>query len=124
MEAKATDAPVELRITTCLTCKHDVEYQEGQQNAKHADELQKGSGRHIAVLLLSDRLDQSGNHNTDAEEVTEIGKVDIKIPTDRMDVVEDSETCNAAYKAECAVHCLENELCGSVFDHDGYSFFA
>jgi hypothetical protein len=53
-------------------------------------------------------LDQSGKHHTDTEEIADIGEMNVEIPANGIDVIEYSETCNAAYKSERAINSLEN----------------
>ena len=117
MEAKAADSPVELRIATLCTCKHDVKHKEGQKNTKHADKLEQGNRGNVAVFLLLCRLNQRGKHYADAKEVTDVGEVNVEIPADHADVVEDAKTRNAAHQAERAINGLENELGRSVLNH-------
>ena len=118
VEQKTTDAPVELRITSCRACEHNVKDKEGKQNAEHTDKLQKRRRRNCTILFLFDRLDQRGEHNADAKKVTDIGEVYVEIPTDHMDVIKDTKACDTAHKAERAINGLENELRGSVFNHN------
>jgi hypothetical protein len=44
--------------------------------------------------------------------------VDVEIPADVVDVIEDSKAGDDADKAEGAVNRLENKLRGSVLDHN------
>jgi hypothetical protein len=118
VEAKATDAPVCLRISSFGACEHNVKYEEGQKDAEHSNKFQQRSGSYVAVLLLFCSLDQRGKHHTDAKEITDVGEVNVEIPTDRFNVVKDSKACNNTNKSESAIDGLENELCGSVFNHD------
>ena len=69
------------------------------------------------MIFLFCRLNQRSKHNTNAKEIADVCKVHIKIPTEQVDVVKNSETCNTSYKPECAINCVENQLCGSVFNH-------
>jgi hypothetical protein len=118
VEGEAADSPVCLRIAACRACEHKVEYEEGQKDAEHTDKLQYGSSLDIAVLFLFRRLDQASEHNAEAEEIADIGKVYVEIPTDRMDIVKDTRRCNAAYESKRTIDRVKNELCGSAFDHD------
>ena len=117
VEEKASYAPVKLRITSFGTCKEYVEYYEGEKNDDKSDKLQNGGYGNVAVLFFLYGLDKSCNHNAKAEEIAEVCEVDVKVPTDKGDVVKDSKARNAADKSERAVYGLENELRGSVFDH-------
>ena len=122
VERKAADSSVCLGITVCRACEDKVKYEEGQKDTKHADKLQYGRGLDVAVLFLSRRPDQTSEHNAEAEEVTDIGKMYVEIPTERGDIIKDTLGCHAAYEAECTIDGLKNELCGSVFDHDHSPF--
>ena len=62
----------------------------------------------VAVLLFLGRLDQRGQHNANAKEITDVREVYVKIPANRLDVIKDSQACNQAHKAECAVDGLIN----------------
>ena len=118
VEYKASDSPVCLRITVCRACEHNIEYKEGQEDAQRSDKLQYGGYRNVAIILLFRRLDQGRKHNTDAKEIADVGKVYVEIPTDHIDVIKDTERSNAAHQSECAINCVKNELCRSVFNHD------
>ena len=118
MENQAAHTPVCLGITAFRTGQHDVEYQEGQQNAKHTDELEDRHSRNIAVFVLLCCLDQRGKHHTEAQEIADVGEVYVEIPANGIDVVEDSETCDTANKSQRAVDGLKNQLDSSVFNHN------
>ena len=118
MGQKAADAPVCLRITACSACEHNVKDEEGQKNSKHTDKLQKGGGRNIAVLFLLCGLNQRSEHYADAQEIADVGEVNVEIPTNYIDVIEDSQTCDTSHKAQGAIDGLKNQLCRSVFDHN------
>ena len=118
VEAQAANTPVRLRITSLGTCEHKVKYKEGQKNSQHSDKFQHGSNRDVAVLFLFYCLYQRGKHNTNTKKVTDIGEVYVKIPSNRVDIIEDSEACDDANESKRAIDRLENKLCGPVFDHD------
>jgi hypothetical protein len=99
VEAKTSDSPVCLRITAFCTGKHNVEYKESEQNAKHSNKLQNGSSRNETVFFFLCRLNKRSGHNANAKEIADVGKVDVEIPTDRTNIVEDSQACNATYQA-------------------------
>jgi hypothetical protein len=121
VEAKTADTPVCLGIASLSACEHDVKYKEGQKNAEHSDKLKQGCSSYVTVLFLFCRLDQSGKHHADAKKITDIGEVNVEIPTDRIDIVEDSKACNDTYKSEGHVDSLINQLGSSVFDHNIFS---
>ena len=118
MENQAAHTPVGLGVTAFRTGQHDVEHQEGQQNGQHADELQHGCGGDVAVILPFYRLDQGREHDTDTEIIADVGEMDVEIPANDIDVVEDSETCDTANKSQRAVDGLKNQLDSSVFNHN------
>ncbi len=97
MEAQATNSPVGLRIAAFCACEHNVKHEEGKQNAKHSDKLQNRSSRNKAVFFFLCSLNQSGEHNTDAKEITDVCEVNIEIPANRVNVVEDSKACYKTY---------------------------
>ena len=49
-------------------------------------------------------------------------EVDIAIPADHTDIIENPQTGNTAHKAKGAINRLEEQLRGSVFDHDRSPF--
>ncbi len=108
VEAQAANTPVCLGIAPFCAGKHNVEYKEGQKNAKHADKFQHWRGRNVAILLLFCRLDQSGKHNADAKVIADVGEMHVKIPTNRLNVIKDSQACNHTNKAERAIDGLIN----------------
>jgi transcriptional regulator of met regulon len=63
-------------------------------------------------------LDQCGKHNTDAKKITDVGKVNVKIPTDCVNIVKNSQTCNNTHESKRAVNGVKNQLCCSVFNHN------
>ena len=118
MEAQAADAPVRLGIAAFCSGKHNVEHKEGEQNAKYSNKFQHGGRRNVAVFVLPDGLNQRSEHNTNAEEIADICEVNIEIPTDLLNVIENTQACNYAHKTECAINGLKNQLCCSVFNHN------
>jgi hypothetical protein len=122
VEAQAAYTPVELRVAAFRACEHNVKYKECQKYAEHADKFEHGSSGNVAVALLLCRLDKSGKHHAEAKKIAEVGKVNVEIPTDSADVVEDSEAGNCTNEPECTVNGLKNKLCCSVFNHDRSPF--
>ena len=118
VEQKASDSPVELRIAAFGPRQHNVEHKEGQQDAEHTDELQHGGNRYVAVLLLLGRLNQAGEHNAEAKEIADVGEVNVEIPADRVDVIENSRTGHTAHEGQGAVDRIKDQLCRSVFNHN------
>ena len=118
VEAKAADAPIELRIATGRACEHNVEHKECEQNTEHTDKLQHGCRGDVAVFLLSCGLYQSGKHYADAKEIADVGEMNVKIPAQIGNVIEYSEARNSADESERAIYGLVDQLCGSVFDHN------
>ena len=98
VETKATNSPVRLRIATFRACKHNVKYEEGEQDAEYADKLQKRSGCHEAVFLLLNRLYQRSHHNTKAKEIANVGKVYVEIPTDCFNIIKNPKASNTTDK--------------------------
>jgi hypothetical protein len=68
-------------------------------------------------------LNQLCSHNAYTKEITDVGKVNVEIPTDHIDVIENSEARYTSYETERAVNSLENELCCSVFNHNSSPLF-
>jgi hypothetical protein len=62
-------------------------------------------------------LNKGGKHNSDAKEITDVGEIYVKIPTEIRDVVKYSEPGNAANKSECQINRLIYQLNSSVFYH-------
>jgi hypothetical protein len=122
VEAETANTPVCLRIAALSTRKHNVEYKEGQKNSEQSDKLQQRSGGNVAVFFLFYRLDQAGNHNTEAKKITDVGKVNVKIPTNRFDIIKNSKARNASNQTERAIDSLENKLYCSIFNHISYPF--
>ena len=110
MKSEATYSPVKLRISAFSTCKHNIEHKEGKQYAEHSDKFQKRSRCNKAVLFFLCRLNQSGKHNADAKKIAYICKVHIEVPAYHIYIVEDTQTCNAANKAERTVNCLKKSV--------------
>ena len=117
METKAANAKIQLRIATCCTCKHNIEYEEGEQDAEHTDKFEYGCCGNIAVVFLSCGLYQCGKHDTQAKEIAEVREMDIKIPAQIGEIIKESQACDHADESQCAINCLINQLCGSVFYH-------
>ena len=78
MENKASDSPVCLRVASLCACKHNVKHKECKQNSEHSNKLQNRSGLYVAVLFFSYRLNQSSEHNANAEKVTDICEMHVK----------------------------------------------
>jgi hypothetical protein len=121
VEAQAADTPVCLGIAAFCAREHNIKNKEGQKNAKHSDKFQKGCSGNEAVFLLLCRLNKSGKHNTDAQEIADIGEVNVEIPTDRVNVVKDSKACHEPHESQGNVDGLINQLGSSVFDHNIFS---
>jgi hypothetical protein len=117
VEAQAANTPVCLGIAAGRAGKHNVKHKEGQKNAQHSNKLQHRNGRNVAVFFLFCRLNKSGDHHAKAKEIADVGEVNVKIPTDRADVVKNSKAGDEAYETKRAINGLENKLCGSVFNH-------
>ena len=124
MVRQAADSPVCLGIAAFGACQHQVKHQEGQQNAQHADKLQQGSCGHIAVLFFLGGLNQAGKHNTNTQEIAEVREVNIEIPADQIDVVENTQAGNPAHHTQGTVYGLKNQLCGSVLSHKAFLSFS
>ena len=103
--------------STLLTCQHNVEHKKGEQYAKHANKFEERKSRNVAILLLFCRLDQCGKHNAKAKKIADVCKVNVKIPTKEIDVIKNAKAGNTAYKTECAINGLKDQLCCSAFDH-------
>ena len=110
METKATNSPVKLRVTSLCTCKHNVENEKGKKNTEHSDELQHRSCVNVSVVLLLCRLNQRGEHNTDAKKIADVCEMYVEIPTNGVDVVKDSKTCDTSYKPKGAINCVELQV--------------
>ena len=80
-------------------------------------------GGNVAVFLFLRRLNQRRQHHTDAQEITDVGEVDVEVPTDVLDVVEDAETGDQADNSQSQVHGLINQLRGSAFKHSDSPLF-
>jgi hypothetical protein len=117
VEAQASYTPVCLRVTSLCACKHNVEHEEGEKYSEHSDKLEKGSGGNVAVLLLFCRLDKGGKHHAEAKKIADVGKVNVEIPTYRVDIIKDSRACDNAHESERAIDSLIDQLSGSVFYH-------
>ena len=57
------------------------------------------------------------------KEVADVCEMYVKIPADHIYVIKNSKTCNAADKSKGAIKSLENQLCGSVFEHKANLLF-
>jgi hypothetical protein len=53
-------------------------------------------------------LHQSGCHNAYAKEVANVGKMHVKIPTNRLDIVKNTKTSNAPNETKRTVNGLKN----------------
>jgi hypothetical protein len=62
-------------------------------------------------------LDQPGKHNSQAKVVADVCKVDITIPADHTDIIENSKAGNTSHKAKGAINSLKDQLRGSVLNH-------
>ena len=122
MEAKAAYAPVELRIASLCTCKHNVKHKEGQKNSENAYKLQKRCCGNVAVFLLPYRLNETCDHNSKAEEITDVCEMNVEVPTDSVDVIKDTQGSYRSYKTKRTIDGLKNKLCSSVFNHCLFPF--
>ena len=74
-------------------------------------------GLQVQSLVKELRSYMPHGQQTKAKVIAQIGEIDIKIPTNHIDIVKDSKACNTTHQTKGAVYCLINDLCCSVFDH-------
>jgi hypothetical protein len=122
VEAKATDSPVKLRISSLCARKHNVKHKESQKNSENSYKFQERCCGNVAVFLLSYRLYKACDHHTKAEEITDVCEMNVEVPTDRVDVVKDTQGSYRSYKTKRTIDGLKNKLCGSVFNHCLFPF--
>jgi hypothetical protein len=108
MEAQAAHTPVCLGITAFCAGEHNIKHEEGQKDSKYSDELQNGRSRNEAVFFFSCCLNKRSKHNANAQEITDVREVDVEVPADRVNIVEDSKRCNTAYKTKGDIDRLKN----------------
>jgi hypothetical protein len=53
-------------------------------------------------------LNKGSQHNTNAKEIADVRKVDIKVPSDGVNVVKDTQACDDAHEAKGKVNGLVN----------------
>ena len=111
-------SPVKLRVTSFFACKHNVEHQKSEHYAKHTNKFKQWCSCHKTISLFFCCLNQSCNHNTKTKEIADVGKINVKIPTDSFYIIKNTQTSNAPNYAKCAIYCLKNKLCCFVFNHN------
>jgi hypothetical protein len=62
-------------------------------------------------------LDKGGKHHAEAKKIADVGKVNVEIPTYRVDIIKNSRACDNAHESERAIDSLIDQLSGSVFYH-------
>jgi hypothetical protein len=67
-------------------------------------------------------LDQRRQHHADAQEVAQVGEVNVEIPAEHIDVIKDAPRCHQANQTQGAIDGLVDQLYRSVFNHGSISF--